>query len=45
MSKTFKPCFLAEFLLKLDQKRTVDKKINSIYPISYWEVLTVRKAE
>jgi hypothetical protein len=45
LSHAFKPCFVAEFLLKLDQKRTREKHMNNIYPLSYWEEVCKVRAE
>lgn len=45
LSHAFKPCFVAEFLLKLDQKRTAEKHINGIYPLSYWDAHHALKLE
>lgn len=36
---------MAEFLLKLDQKRTAEKHINNIYPLSFWDTHSAAKLE
>ena len=44
LQKAFNPCFVAEFLLKLDQKRN-DNQIGAIFPMNYLDFAMRRQEE
>ena len=45
LQKAFSPCFVAEFLLKLDQKRTCSQEVGGVFPLNYLEIVFRKQEE